>query len=181
MATEKKLDCVILGLLSHEELTGYEIKKRMDTSLKYFWGASYGSIYPTLIELTKRGLVTKRDGAENRRTKLIYTITKAGREYLIQWLMNPVEKDELRYETLVKLFFGNEVGSTQTIAHIEAFRKKIEKELGNLIMAENILKKIEDQDDTHTYYLLTVRFGIQSYRAYLAWCEEAKAMLEGKG
>ena len=33
MANEKKIDCVILGLLSHEELTGYEIKKRMDTML----------------------------------------------------------------------------------------------------------------------------------------------------
>lgn len=54
MATEKKLDCVILGLLSHEDLTGYEIKKRMDTTLKYFWGASYGSIYPTLSELVRR-------------------------------------------------------------------------------------------------------------------------------
>ncbi len=32
MATEKKLDCVILGLLSHENLTGYEIKKRLDTA-----------------------------------------------------------------------------------------------------------------------------------------------------
>ena len=51
MANEKKLDCVILGLLSHEELTGYEIKKRIDTTLKYFWGASYGSIYPTLSDL----------------------------------------------------------------------------------------------------------------------------------
>ena len=29
MAIEKKSDCVILGLLSHEDLTGYEIKKRM--------------------------------------------------------------------------------------------------------------------------------------------------------
>lgn len=38
MAIEKKSDCVILGLLSHEDLTGYEIKKRMDTALKYFWG-----------------------------------------------------------------------------------------------------------------------------------------------
>ena len=50
MAIEKKSDCVILGLLSHEDLTGYEIKKRMDTALKYFWGASYGSIYPALME-----------------------------------------------------------------------------------------------------------------------------------
>ena len=29
MANEKKLDCVILGLLSHEPMTGYEIKKRI--------------------------------------------------------------------------------------------------------------------------------------------------------
>ena len=69
MATEKKLDCVILGLLSHEELTGYEIKKRMDTTLKYFWGASYGSIYPTLGDLVNRGLATKRECTENKRNK----------------------------------------------------------------------------------------------------------------
>ena len=64
MAIEKKIDCVLLGLLSHEDLTGYEIKKRMDTSLKYFWGASYGSIYPALGNLVDRGLAEKRDGAE---------------------------------------------------------------------------------------------------------------------
>ena len=61
MANEKKIDCVILGLLSHEELTGYEIKKRMDTTLKYFWSASYGSIYPALNDLVNRGLATKRE------------------------------------------------------------------------------------------------------------------------
>ena len=74
MAVEKKMDCVILGLLSHEDLTGYEIKKRMDTSLKYFWGGSYGSIYPTLSDLVNRGMAVKRDGAENKRSKMIYSI-----------------------------------------------------------------------------------------------------------
>ena len=74
MAIEKKSDCVILGLLSHEDLTGYEIKKRMDTALKYFWGASYGSIYPALGDLVKRGLASKRDGTENNRNKIIYSI-----------------------------------------------------------------------------------------------------------
>lgn len=81
MATEKKLDCVILGLLSHEELTGYEIKKRIDTRLKYFWGASYGSIYPTLSDLVNCGLATKREIIENNRTKLTYTITGNGCDY----------------------------------------------------------------------------------------------------
>ena len=76
MANEKKIDCVILGLLSHEELTGYEIKKRMDTTLKYFWSASYGSIYPALNDLVHRGLATKREDTNSKRNKLIYTITR---------------------------------------------------------------------------------------------------------
>lgn len=33
MAKTKKMDCVILGLLSHESLTGYEIKRK--TALFY--------------------------------------------------------------------------------------------------------------------------------------------------
>ncbi len=97
MANEKKMDCVILGLLSHEELTGYEIKRRIDTTLKFFWSGSYGSIYPTLNDLVQRGLATKRADSGNKRNKNIYTITKEGREYLKQWLSLPAEKDELRY------------------------------------------------------------------------------------
>lgn len=177
MALEKKIDCVILGLLSHEDLTGYEIKKRMDTTLKYFWGASYGSIYPALGSLVSRGLAVKRDGTENGRAKLIYSITEDGRIYLREWLKNPVEKDELRYETLLKLFFGNEGGAAQAIAHIDSFEEKIKSELPYLLSAEEILKKHTDIDDTHKYYLLTVEFGIKTYRTYLEWCAEAKAML----
>lgn len=177
MASEKKLDCVILGLLSHEELTGYEIKKRMDTALKYFWGASYGSIYPTLNGLVERGFADRREAGENRRNKLIYTITETGRDYLRDWLKNPVEKDELRYETLLKLFFGKEQGPEQTLAHIRAFREKILRELPYLLGAKQVLQEHLDEDETHRYYLLTVEFGIRTYRAYLEWCEMAEDML----
>lgn len=179
MAIEKKIDYVILGLLSHEDLTGYEIKKRMDTSLKYFWGASYGSIYPALSDLVERGLANKRDGAENKRNKIIYSITEEGRIYLKEWLKIPAEKDELRYETLLKLFFGNEGGKLQAIAHIDAFQEKIEEELPYLMGAADTLRNNIDVDDTHKYYLLTVEFGMKTYRAYLEWCEEAKEILGG--
>lgn len=177
MANEKKIDCVILGLISHEGLTGYEIKKRIDTTLKYFWSASYGSIYPALADLVRRGLATKREDTENKRNKLVYTITEDGRNYLKQWLSLPAEKDELRYETLLKLFFGNEQGTEQALSHIEAFREKTELELSELLEYENILKGCLDEDSTHKYYLLTVEFGIKTYRAYLAWCREAENLL----
>lgn len=178
MAIEKKIDYVILGLLCHEDLTGYEIKKRMDTALKYFWGASYGSIYPTLRDLVKQGLAVKRDGAENNRNKIIYSITEEGRKHLKDWLRLPAEKDELRYETLLKLFFGNEAGVLQATSHIDAFEEKIEKELQYLIGAADTLRNNVSLDDTHKYYLLTVEFGIKTYGAYLEWCKEAKTMLK---
>lgn len=178
MANEKKIDCVILGLLSHEELTGYEIKKRMDTTLKYFWSASYGSIYPALNDLVGRGLATKREDTKTKRNKQIYTITESGRDYLKKWLSLPIEKDELRYETLLKLFFGNERGEEQAIAHIEAFEKKIESDLPYLLQAEETLNKYLHADSAHKYYLLTVEFGIKTYQTYLEWCREAKKLLE---
>ncbi|MCM1214593.1 MAG: PadR family transcriptional regulator [Lachnospiraceae bacterium] len=179
MANEKKIDCVILGLLSHEELTGYEIKKRMDTTLKYFWGASYGSIYPALNDLVNRGLATKREDTNSKRNKLIYTITESGHDYLKNWLSLPVEKDELRYETLLKLFFGSEKGEEQALIHIEAFEKKIKEELLYLLHAETILNKVLNEDTAHKYYLLTIEFGIKTYQTYLEWCKEAKKLLAG--
>ena len=179
MANEKKIDCVILGLLSHEELTGYEIKKRMDTTLKYFWSASYGSIYPALNDLVNRGLATKREDTKSNRNKLIYTITENGRDYLGKWLSQPIEKDELRYETLLKLFFGSEKGEEQALAHIEAFERKIEEELPYLLHAKKVLNESLNDNTEHKNYLLTVEFGIKTYQTYLEWCKEAKELLTG--
>jgi DNA-binding PadR family transcriptional regulator len=179
MAIEKRMDCVILGFLSHEPLTGYEIKKRVDTTLKYFWSASYGSIYPTLNHLENENKVTRLETKENGRDKIIYTITDIGQKFLRNWLCVPVEKDELRYETLLKLFFGGDIGQEQTIKHIKAFEKKINAELPYLKGAVKQLENIKDTEVAHIYYLLTAKFGVKTFEAYLEWCAEAITALQG--
>ena len=181
MANEKKMDYAILGLLSHESMTGYEIKKRMDTTLKFFWGASYGSIYPTLSNLVQDEKITKFETVENGREKIIYTITEQGRMHLKNWLSLPVEKDEIRYETLLKLFFGNEIGAKGTLEHIDNFSDKIRGQLLFLKGAVNELEQIKDEDLTHVYYQLTAMFGVKAYEAYLEWCVEARNILMGIG
>lgn len=177
MANEKKMDCLILGLLSHESLTGYEIKKRMDTTLKLFWSASYGSIYPTLNSLVNDGMVTKIETTDNGRNKLIYTITNIGKEYLKRWLNLPVTKDELRYETLLKVFFGGEIGSDITLEHIHNFRSKIISELPYLKGTVHKLSKIQNDEESHKYFLLTAMFGERIYETYLEWCDDAEKIL----
>lgn len=173
MANDRHINYVILGLLSHESMTGYEIKKRMDTSLRFFWGASYGSIYPTLNTLAQSGLITKYETKENGRDKIIYTITEDGHEVLKGWLREPVVKDELRYETLLKLFFGGELGCDGSLEHIRSYGSKVQDELALLRSIVSSLEQVKANDITHLHYLLTARFGVKMYEACLEWCAEA--------
>ncbi len=75
----------------------------------------------------------------------------------------------LSFETLLKLFFGSEKGEEQALIHIEAFEKKIEKELPYHLYAETVLMKSLNEDTAHKYYLLTVEFEIKTYQAYLGY------------
>lgn len=177
MANAKKMDFVILGLLSHEPMTGYEIKKRIDSTLHFFWSGSFGSIYPTLNQLEIEGKVTKENVSQNGREKISYSITELGREDLRAWLKKPSEKDELRYETLLKLFFGNETGLESIKEHIARFEEKCKSELLVLNVFANNLEQALD-NETHKHYYLTVKFGIKTYEAYLSWCDEAKEQIK---
>ena len=104
MARERKIDMVILGLLSHEDLTGYDMKKRIDGAISFFWKGSFGNIYPALKDMEAQGLITKNDTAVGGREKIVYHITKKGGDTLRSWLGDAQASNELRYETLLKLF-----------------------------------------------------------------------------
>lgn len=67
MAKDRKIDLVILGLLAHDDLTGYDIKKRIDGAITFFWKGSFGSIYPALSAMEKDGLVTMRKAMDSGR------------------------------------------------------------------------------------------------------------------
>lgn len=177
MANAKMMDQVILGLLSHEPMTGYDIKRKMDTGLKLFWNASFGSIYPTLNLLEQEGKVIKTEDGDDKRNKIFYTITDKGRDSLKEWLRTPVIKDELRYETLLKLFFGNEVGPDLTVEHIKAFEEKTRQELAFSKMSVESLKD-HPEEEAHKYYMMTAIFGVKVYQVYLDWCAEVQAILE---
>ena len=96
---------------------------------------------------------------------------------LKEWLKKSVIKDELRYETLLKLFFGSEVGSEITINHINEFEDKIRRQLEVLKKYVVQLENAPIYEEAHKYFILTKKFGINSYEAYLKWCKEAKEVL----
>ena len=142
MARERKIDMVILGLLSHEDLSGYDIKKHIDGAIRFFWKGSFGSIYPALSEMEKSGLVARRSTADGgRREKILYHVTDQGTEMLTRWLNEEQAANDLKYETLLKLYFGGAEGKDAALKNIRHFEEQVKRDLAVLTVYKENLEK----------------------------------------
>jgi DNA-binding PadR family transcriptional regulator len=179
MSKENKTAYAILGLLNHEPLTGYDIKKKIEL-IRYFWDAGFGQIYPTLKELEAGGLIIQHGDipaggalASNvRRKRKFYAITESGRQKLAGWLAIPAAQENVRYEILLKLFFGAMNPPEVNIHNIYEFRSRNQSHLNTLEQFDQELKNIVTTSPDHLYYWLTVLFGKYVYEAYLKWADE---------
>lgn len=179
MPKENTTRYIILGLLSHENLSGYDIKKQIDMMISRFWDVGYNQIYPTLAGLERDGMVIKSVSQEAKGPqKHIYTITEAGRESLAEWLALPEEKEYTKYGILLKLFFSSEMPSDSSIERIQAFQGRHRQNLNLIRLFKANLENVLGQEKDHLYYYITVLFGEKVYNAYLDWADEALRLLE---
>ena len=180
MAKDRKIDMVILGLLAHEDLTGYDIKKIIDGNISFFWKGSFGSIYPALSAMEEQGLVKRnKSDKTSGREKIAYHLTPKGKDVLKVWLNEESVSNELKYETLLKLYFGGVEDRSVTIRNIEIFEEQVKGNLEVLKIYKKNLEQVLDQED-HLHFYLTVTFGIETYEAYMRWCNKAKKILKEK-
>jgi DNA-binding PadR family transcriptional regulator len=171
----------ILGLLQHEDLSGYDIKKKIDMTISNFWDVGYGQLYPSLKVLEKDGFVTKIISDKSKGpSKIIYSITESGSRKLREWLSIPGEKEYVKYEILLKLFFGSLLPKAENINRITEFKEKNEEKLKLMNLFKKSLSDVFDDNPDHYYYYLTVLFGEHMYRAYALWAKEAVELLNEK-
>src|SRR5437016_7256658 len=81
---------VILGMVALGKRTGYDIKQLVDRSVRFFWAASYGQIYPELRRLEEQGLITGHAEPSGGRARTVYELTDAGRRALEEWLAGEI-------------------------------------------------------------------------------------------
>ena len=186
VAKESNLQYVLLGLLSHEPHTGYDLKKRIEMSISYFWPkASYSKIYPTLKKLEKQELVQmKEEKKGNRPTRKIYSITKKGEVYLKKWVAQPLKTKKrtdsflLFQEFLLKLYFGNQVSKEANLSNIEDLENWLATVQPTFKLYEANLREYIENHEDHKFFLLTVLFGKAIYKSVSEWAKEAKKILQ---
>jgi len=95
----------LLGLLARESLTGYDLTKRFDSTVGFFWSAKHSQIYPELANLTQEGLVTFELVTQTSKpNKKIYTITEEGRNVLRSWIDTPGDRRTVKDPLLMRIW-----------------------------------------------------------------------------
>jgi DNA-binding PadR family transcriptional regulator len=157
----------VLGLLADGPLSGYELHKRAEGTIGYFWRPAKSKIYELLPRLAQRGLVVSRRVPQARRPdKQVHSLTPGGREALRGWLeSHDLPPTVARNPLLLKLFFGAH-GDTAALTDLIAARKeRAERQLAEL---REIELGVDRERDLFPY--LTLVHGIEDAESTVRWC-----------
>ncbi len=171
----------MVGLLNHENLSGYDIKKQIENSLSNYWDIGFGQIYPELKKLEKNKMVTCRTEIQEKGpARKLYSITDLGKEELQAWLQRPVEGEKIRFELLLKLYFSEQIPAEHTTDKINKFVERHKNKLSEYKIYKDSLKPVLEDSDDHLYRYLTLLFGIHMEKAFLSWAKEAEKLIKEK-
>ena len=186
--SENRTRYAVLGALTVEPMSGYDLKRFFEQGVSFFWAESYGQIYPILKQLKAEGLVADakdepgeakaraRETAHPRRA--VYAITPAGREALMTWLAEPAEPQAgRRLEILLKLFFARQGGPGAAARLVADFRSQHAALLATYAATEARLRADHAAHPDLPFWLLTLSYGEHVSRALVAWCDAATRTL----
>ncbi|MGF1574986.1 MAG: PadR family transcriptional regulator [Cyanophyceae cyanobacterium] len=173
----------ILAALQEDPCSGYDLTKRFDGSVGFFWQASHQQIYRELTRLEKEGLLEFTLIQQSHRPdKKIYRLTEAGYTALKHWIRDPAAVSPIRDELLVKTFAGH-------LVDWPTFESLLQQQRGQHLRQLAIYHQIEqdfftDPQSVAREYLFqyaTLRYGIRCEESWLAWCDEVITMLTPQG
>jgi len=160
----------VLGLVALEPKSGYDVKRIIDKSVRHFWAASYGQIYPELRRLEAAAWIEGDDEPRGGRSRRVYRITPEGRLALEEWLHGDETRVELRDESLLRLFFAD------TLQHDEALgllRGRREGYRGMLAY----LRSLDDGQVDPPFVDLVYRWGVDYCEWGIEWCDRQESRL----
>ena len=177
----------ILGILNYSDMSGYDLMKTFESSLSYFWHVKTSQIYLELDNLSKAGLViSRKEIQDGRPNKNIFSITKAGKEELKNWMTTySIKKSfNIKNEFLMLIFFLNELPKNEALEILEIYKKECSEKMENLKFAtenvENFKKLYSIENNSHIFWSLTVKHGEFCYRAFLEWADFAIDTIKNK-
>jgi len=175
------LEHAILVSLSEHAGSGYELARRFDRSIGYFWTATHQQIYKVLARMEAAGWVTVTAVEQGGRPdKKLYDVTEAGFTELARWISEPTGEEFTRSDLAVKLR-GAAHGDLAHVLDEVRLHRAAHTERLDLYLA-NERHEFGDPaalkgNRLHQY--LVLRGGIALERGIVQWCDEVLTALAG--
>lgn len=173
----------LLALLARESLTGYDLTKRFQTTVAFFWSAKHSQIYPELAKMAAEGLVTcSLVEQASKPNKKVYAITQRGREALCEWVALPPGRRSVKDPLLLGTWTVGPVDAGLLLPHLRARLAEESEKADHFRQLEVELIKLGANDPAPANPLLgaylALRAGILLNAASIEWVRWAVHELE---
>ncbi|WP_288412429.1 PadR family transcriptional regulator [uncultured Acinetobacter sp.] len=167
------LSHVLLTSLLEKPSSGFELARRFDRSMGFFWNASHQQIYRELSAMLAKGWISTIDEASSHTRKKIYQVEQLGRIELSSWLLQQSEPSQLRDDLMVRLRAEAQLGGNQILPELERHLAIHQEKL-------KLYQTIYDKDFKHNTSENRVLFihrkilelGITMEQEWIKWLDE---------
>ncbi|MFD9355830.1 PadR family transcriptional regulator [Streptomyces sp. NPDC060031] len=180
------LEHAILVSLLEKPGSGYELARRFERSIGYFWTATHQQIYRVLGRMEGDGWLDVREVPQRARPdKKEYSVAEPGRAALSAWLHEPIQPDSVRHELAVKIRGAAFDDPAALIREVERHHRVHGDRLTHYLAGElrdftgPQAPAARDRDPGRELQHVVLRGGIAYERMQLAWLEDVLATLHG--
>lgn len=171
------LDHALLVSLCEKPSSGYELARRFDRSIGYFWHATHQQIYKVLARMETAGWVAAEvlagEAAPDRK---LFSVTAGGRAELSRWLVDETAPEAARDTLMVKLRAAAFDDPARLVPEFERHRAAhAERLAGYRAIETRDFSGPLDRQRAFQYQVL--KSGLRFEETWLDWCEEALALL----
>ncbi len=169
------LSHALLAALQDSPCSGYDLAKKFDGSVGFFWSASHQQIYRELTKIEELGYIESVVVHQTSRPdKKVYQVTTAGQDYLRKWIATPATVASMKDDLLVKLFAGTLVEPEVLLSELAHHRAQHQDVLDTYRSIERqMLQHCSEFNLAARHQYLTLRLGIRIESEWLAWYDEA--------
>lgn len=176
------LELAVLGLLKERAMHGYELRKQLGQKLGLFWTVSFGSLYPTLRRLEKRGAVEKIFPEDTiTRRKQVYRVTEKGEHEFLELLSEGASSTFEEDKFSLRVAFFRYLKPEMRIRLLERRKAYLQDKLAEGQIA--LVRAKRGRADSYTLSLM--RHGMDTTQADITWLDELinaeSAMLAERG
>lgn len=176
------LSDAILVLLTKQPMSGYDLAKRFDSSIGFFWTADHPQIYRELARLKSKGYVDVDEVSQTGRpNKHVYSITSAGLTALRTWSQKSSLPPPVKDDLLVRFYALENVDHDALRAQL---MERVDYHSDRLRKFKSILDRhfsAQKLSLSETGQLVGLRAGLRYEQFCIDWCEEALSSIPASG